>query len=162
MKEANAAAAAEASETLQAALDTAASEPASSVPPDSATLADSKVKIEVETSKSEQNGVETTTTNVSVEMPAGSPELPLPEDAEKMIEKAKQMVEEAQKLESDGTGENGKLSKKRKADSAAEDSLDGALPAHPAKKAKVLEEKLKREKVRNRALAGVTVTLAVA
>jgi hypothetical protein len=32
----------------------------------------------------------------------------------------------------------------------------------PAKKAKVLEEKLKREKVRTRALVGVTATLAIA
>ena len=166
MKEANAAAAAEANETLQAALDTAASEPpvsepASSEPPEPAVSPDEKVKIEVETSTSEQNGVETTTTNVSVEMPAGSAELPLPEDTEKMIEQAKQMVEEARKLESEGNGE-AKVSKKRKAEEGTEDDLDGALPVQPAKKAKVLEEKLRREKVRNRALVGVTATLAIA
>ena len=156
MKEANAAQAAAASETLQAALDTAASEPAESV------ASSDKVKIEVESNVETNGENETTTTNVTVEMPAGSPGLPLPEDTETMIEKAKQMVEEAQKLEQDGSADTTKASKKRKAEEAAEDDLDAALPAQPAKKAKVLEEKLKREKVRNRALVGVTATLAIA
>ena len=42
------------------------------------------------------------------------------------------------------------------------DDIDAELPVQPAKKAKVLEEKLKREKVRTRALVGVTATLAIA
>jgi len=35
-------------------------------------------------------------------------------------------------------------------------------PTPPAKKARVLEDKLRRERVRNRALIGVTATLALA
>ena len=162
MKEANAANAAAASETLQAALETAASEPPQSVEPEGKPGAEEKVKIEVEQNVAVQNGVETTTTNVSVEMPAGSPELPLPEDTEAMIEKAKKMVEEAKQLEAANTSESGKISKKRKAEEPVDGDLDAALPLQPAKKAKVLEEKLKREKVRNRALVGVTATLAIA
>ena len=157
MKEANAAHAAAASETLQAALDTVAAEPT-----ENASSAGDKVKIEVESNVQTNGDIETTTTNVSVEMPAGSPELPLPKDTEKLIEQAKQMVQEARKLENDGPVDTAKASKKRKAEEAADDDLDAALPVQPAKKAKVLEEKLKREKVRNRALVGVTATLAIA
>jgi hypothetical protein len=36
------------------------------------------------------------------------------------------------------------------------------MPLQPAKKARVLEEKLKREKVRNRAIVGVTAMLGIA
>ncbi|PGG97086.1 hypothetical protein GX51_07485 [Blastomyces parvus] len=51
----------------------------------------------------------------------------------------------------------------------AEDSSDAAAaaeadatPAQPAKRARLLEDKLRRERVRNRALVGVTATLALA
>lgn len=152
MKEANAANANAASASLQAALDTAASVA------ESDSVDGEKVKIDVDSAVDVSGDAETTRTNVTVEMPAGSKELPLPEDTEKMIEKAKEMVEEARKLE----GESSKSSRKRKSDEVDEEDLDAELPAQPTKKAKVLEEKLKREKVRNRALVGVTATLAIA
>ena len=55
-----------------------------------------------------------------------------------------------------------KAARKRKVEQVETDDIDAELPVQPAKKAKVLEEKLKREKVRTRALVGVTATLAIA
>ncbi|OCT44973.1 putative APSES transcription factor [Cladophialophora carrionii] len=180
-KEANIAHAEAASASLQSALDDAASV-AQSVLDDAASVSvegtDSKlaspettvlpsppttsaesetVKVEVDQTVELEGNTQITHTNVTVEMPAGSPELPLPEDTEKMLETARKMVEEAKTLES-----SPKVSKKRKAAEAEPSDIDAELPAQPAKKARVLEEKLKREKVRTRAVLGVTATLAIA
>ena len=141
-----------ASGILQSALDDAASTVEESVNGD-------VVKVEVDSTVDVNGETQTTHTNVSVEMPTGSKELPLPEDTEKLLETAKKMVEEARALESETSA---KTTKKRKIDEVEPEELDGDLPAQPAKKAKVLEEKLKREKVRARALVGVTATLAIA
>ena len=115
------------------------------------------VKVEVDQTVETVGNTEVTHTNVTVEMPAGSPELPLPEDTEKMLETARRMVEEAKTMES-----SPKISRKRKAADPEPSDIDAELPVQPAKKARVLEEKLKREKVRARALLGVTATLAIA
>lgn len=154
-KEANIANANAASAFLQSALDNAASTAAEQ---EQESINGETVKVEVDSAVDVNGETETTYTNVSVEMPAGSPELPLPEDPEKMVEIAKRMVEEARALE----GESSRNSRKRKVDEVEPEELDADLPAQPAKKAKVLEEKLKREKVRTRALVGVTATLAIA
>ncbi|KIW86055.1 hypothetical protein Z517_01449 [Fonsecaea pedrosoi CBS 271.37] len=164
-KEANIANANAASASLQSALDDAASvveteskpeSPALPSPP--ATITEPEmVKVEVDQSIEVDGTTETTHTNVTVEMAAGLPELPLPEDTEKMLETARKMVEEAKTLES-----SPKISKKRKAQEPEPSDIDAELPAQPAKKARVLEEKLKREKVRTRAVLGVTATLAIA
>lgn len=154
-KEANAVNANAASATLQAALDTAASTADSE-----SVISDSdKVKVEVDSAIDVNGDTETIHTHVTVEMPTGSPELPLPEDTEKMIETAKQMVEEARELDAEPST---KSSKKRKAQDSSVDAEPNSSVAQPAKKAKVLEERLKREKVRTRALVGVTATLAIA
>ncbi|KAK2806453.1 hypothetical protein FQN50_005871 [Emmonsiellopsis sp. PD_5] len=126
-----------------------------------------RVKVRVESKTDTVEDVETKTTDVSVEMPVGLPELPLPEDTEQMIAKAKEMVEEATKLQKEGEAgsPSKKDAKKRKSDELAEEEQAGeaaATPAQPAKRAKVLEDKLRRERVRNRALVGVTATLALA
>jgi hypothetical protein len=155
MKEANEANAQAASATLQSALDDAASTAGPLTPPEG-----EKVKVEVESRVDVNGDKETTHTNVTVQMPAGSPELPLPQDTEQMLETAKRMVEEAKGLTN---GEPSvKAARKRKVEDVETDNIDAELPVQPAKKAKVLEEKLKREKVRTRALVGVTATLAIA
>ncbi|KAK7905647.1 hypothetical protein LTR67_000370 [Exophiala xenobiotica] len=163
-KEANIAHANAASATLQSALDDAASVAETEGKPDTPTLTDGvsppqeeMVKVEVDQSVEVDGTTETTHTNVTVEMPAGSPELPLPEDTEKMLETARKMVEEAKTLES-----SPKISRKRKAQDPEPSDIDAELPMQPAKKARVLEEKLRREKVRTRAVLGVTATLAIA
>ena len=150
-----------ASASLQSALEDAASVAESSTAVDSQanspTLNGESVKIEVDQTVEEHGDTEVTRTNVTVEMPAGSPELPLPEDTEAMIRTAKEMVEKAKQLES-----SPKVSRKRKAEEIEPSDLDAELPVQPAKKARILEEKLKREKVRTRAFVGVTATLAIA
>lgn len=153
MKEANIANANAASATLQSALDDAAS----TIAADS--VDGEKVRVEVDSTVEQNGDVETTHTNVTIEMPAGSPELPLPEDTEKMLETAKRMVEEAKALEGDHSP---KASRKRTIEEVEPSDIDAEMPSQPAKRAKVLEEQLKREKVRTRALVGVTATLAIA
>ncbi|KAI9872247.1 MAG: hypothetical protein M1823_008223, partial [Watsoniomyces obsoletus] len=93
-----------ASATLQSALDDAASSTTAVEPQtpstSSPTLNGEMIKVEVDQSVDVHGDTETTHTNVTVEMPAGSPELPLPQDTEKLLETAKKMVEEAKGLES--------------------------------------------------------------
>lgn len=156
-----------ASASLQSALDDAAStaggESVSTdlpqeTPATSPSLAGGEsVKVEVDQEVEVHGNTETTHTNVTVELPAGSPALPLPQDTEQMLETAKRMVEEAKQLEG-----SPKVSRKRKVEDVEPSDLDAELPQQPAKKARVLEESLKREKVRNRALFGVAATLTVA
>lgn len=154
---ANAASAREASATLQATLDRAAS-----VADSESIDGGEKATIEIGTAVQVNGDVETTTTNVKIEMPGGSADFPLPEDPEEMIAKAKEMVQEAQKL--DGRLSAAGKSLKRKAEELeADDDEDEAVDedTHPAKKARLLENQLKKEKVRKRALLGVAATLAV-
>ncbi|KAK2882653.1 hypothetical protein FQN49_000127 [Arthroderma sp. PD_2] len=129
------------------------------------------VTVEVESKVDSIDEVETTTTNVTVQMPVGLADLPMPENTEKMLETAKEMVEEATKLqeeqnedeEAGAPSSSKKASKKRKAEELVVESEDGgAEDPHAMKRAKVLENKLRSERVRNRALFGVTATLAMA
>jgi len=122
---------------------------------------DPVVRVNVDTDVEVNGDVETTHTHVEVEMPAGSPELPLPKDTQAMIEKAKEMVDAAVK----GTTTAGPSSPKklkRKAEEVEEDEKGSskAGEAGPAKKAKV-ESDLKKEKIKTRALIGISATLAV-
>ena len=156
-KEADAASAREASASLQATLDhttpddTSVAEPASADGEKVTIRVDSTVDVKGDKERGE-------TTTVKIEMPAGVPELPLPERPEEMIETARAMVAEARKVEGESSSSKGK----RKAEEMDEDS-DGSADTEvqPAKKARLLGEELKKEKVRNRALLGVVATLAV-
>ena len=151
-KEADLATAREASASLQATLDDVTSTAASE------SLDGEKVRVEVESNVEVKGNTETTTTNVKIEMPKGAPELPLPESPEEMIAKAKEMVEEAKKID----GESNSSASKRKAEELDDESDEaGDKELQPAKKARLLEEKLKREKVRTRAMIGVAATLAI-
>ena len=115
------------------------------------------VKVNVESTVETHDGTETTTTNVQVEMPKGSADLPLPDNPEEMIATAKKMVEEAQKLD----GEIGSSSTKRKAEELDDDDDEGDEELQPAKRARLAEQKLKTARVRNRALVGVATTLVI-
>jgi len=114
------------------------------------------VRVTVDTDVEVKDDVEVTHTHVEVEMPAGLPELPLPEDTEAMIAKAKEMVEAA--MESTGAGPSNP--KKRKADEVEVEDDDEAGEAAPAKKVKA-EADLKKERIKTRALIGLSATLAI-
>lgn len=104
--------------------------------------------------------------DVAVELPTILPEGPSAAETEEMIAKAKENVQEAATVQEaeDKTSRSpaGKPSKKRKTDELSEDEEDDEASAQRVKRVRVLEDKLKRERVRNRALFGVTAAFALA
>lgn len=117
------------------------------------------VKVEVSETTQVNGEVETTTTNVKIDLPGGmAAQVPAQEQTEEIIREAKAAVEAARKLE----GESSKGSKKRKAEEVDPDSDSEAdRQLQPAKKARLAEQELKKERVKNRALFGVAFTLVV-
>lgn len=101
-----------------------------------------------------------TRNTVSLEMPISLPQVPSAAETEEMISKAKEMVEDAIKTQST-QGTAAKVTKKRKP-VEEDDEETAAEAAQRTKKARVLEDKLKRERVRNRALFGVSAAFALA
>lgn len=139
--------------------------------------AEDTVKVEVKTdadvepnadARDDHKEVQTTQTTVSVEMPITLPEAPSAEDTEKMIAQAKEMVQEAVKQTTEqepAESSAAAAAKKRKTDVLSEDEEDDetkAASSQRVKRARVLEERLKCERVRNRALVGVTAAFALA
>ncbi|KAI8632455.1 DNA-binding domain of Mlu1-box binding protein MBP1 [Xylariaceae sp. FL1651] len=109
-------------------------------------------------------GVETTHTAVEVELPiADGP--PSAEEAAQMIEKARDMVMAAAAETADITESPSENNKgKRKADEIAteeEDEQPSETSGEPRSKKVKTEVQLRKERVRNRALVGLSATLAV-
>ncbi|KAH9883608.1 transcription regulator HTH, apses-type DNA-binding domain-containing protein [Xylariomycetidae sp. FL2044] len=113
------------------------------------------------------SGVETTNTSVELELPVSGE--PSPEEAARMIEEAKEMVKAAAAevaAENAETTEGGKKGK-RKADEIAVDEEEEktnetpSAPEEPRAKRIKTEVELKKERVRNRALFGLSATIAV-
>jgi hypothetical protein len=105
------------------------------------------------------------TTTFTLDMPISLPEVPSAAETNEMIAKAKEMVEDAIKSQAEGStapSSSVKVTNKRKAVEEEDDEETAAEAAQRAKKAKVLEDKLKRERVRNRALFGVSAAFALA
>mgnify|MGYP001658077471 CR=1 FL=1 len=106
--------------------------------------------------------VKTSQTTVSLDMPVSLPEVPSAAETEAMIAQAKGMVEDAIKAQAGGAteSESVKVTKKRKPEE--DDEETSAESTQRAKKAKVLENKLREERVRNRSIFGVSVAFALA
>lgn len=121
------------------------------------------VRIEVQETVEQNGDVETTTTNVKIDVPADHPELPTPDDPAQLIAEAKRMVEEAREL--DGAAATSLKSSKRKAAALSRDEDEEVLieerPAKQAKTAYTVEQKLTKEKVTRRALVGLGVMAAI-
>lgn len=117
------------------------------------------VHVEVDSAIDTNGDIETEITNVRVEMPSNAADLPLPDSPAEMIAKAKEMVAEAQKLD----GVTTKGSRKRKVEELVEDDEDDdeIFDVQPAKRTKMLEEELKKERVKTRAMIGLSATLAI-
>ncbi|KAJ5341053.1 hypothetical protein N7541_010177 [Penicillium brevicompactum] len=100
---------------------------------------------------------------VSLDLPISLPEVPSAAETQEMIAKAKDMVEDAIKSQAKGTPLESTVTatKKRKPEDD-DDEETSAESAQRAKKAKVLENKLKQERVRNRSMIGVSVAFALA
>ena len=110
------------------------------------------------------DAVKSTHSTVSLDMPISLPEVPSAAETEEMIAQAKEMVEEAIKAQAEGaTAEStsAKVTTKRKAEED-DDEETSAESSQRAKKAKVLENRLKQERVRNRSIFGVSVAFALA
>ncbi|CAI7675220.1 unnamed protein product [Penicillium manginii] len=122
-----------------------------------------ETEVEVTASAEVADQATTTQTTLSLDVPISLPEVPSSAETQEMIAKAQEMVEEAIKSQA-GESATGsavaKVTKKRKPEE--DDEETAAEAAQRTKKAKVLEEKLKRERVRNRALIGVSAAFALA
>ena len=128
--------------------------PSSSMAPES--VNGETVTVETDQRVEREGNEEITHTDVKITMPANSPDLPLPNNPEEMVATAQRMVEEANKLDRRGA----KKALKRKADEI-EDEDENETGSLPAKKVRLLEEELKKQKVKNRALMGITATMAI-
>lgn len=119
------------------------------------------VRIEVQETVETNGNIETTTTNVKIDVPHSHAELLEPEDPAKMIEEAKRMVAEAQKLEASSSGEIVHSTKRKVEEVIDEAELAAERPNKTAKVAYTTEQKLAKEKVTRRALVGIGVMAAI-
>lgn len=116
------------------------------------------VKVEVETvmKPSPEGDEEIESTKVNIEMPAGLPELQLPNDAQEMLAQARAMVHEAEKI----NGPSSSSAKgKRKAEEMVEDDEE-ELELLPPKRVKAVQTELRKEKIKRRAITGIAAGLA--
>lgn len=124
---------------------------------------DPTIRVEVDEEVETNGDVEVRTTHVRVELPAEG-EFPTPNNTEDMIIKAREMVAEAYKTES---SLNAAVSgKKRKVEDIVtaddgSDEEDEDMDLRHVKRSRTFEEELKREKVKTRALIGLSTVLAI-
>lgn len=119
------------------------------------------VKVEVDEEVQTTDDGETKITHVKVELPTGEP--PSIESTEDMIEKARAMVAEARKIDGDFSSP-AKRKMQEIEDTEEQDLSEGSdeeSEERKAKRTKVLEDQLRREKIKNRALLGLSATLAL-
>ncbi|KAH9882149.1 hypothetical protein J1614_001321 [Plenodomus biglobosus] len=118
-------------------------------------------RVEIQETTETIGNVETTTTNVKLDVPHSHSELPEPEDPMKMIEEAKRMVAEAQLLEAGSSEGVIKVSKRRIEEVVDAAELAEERSSKAAKVAYTTKQKLTKEKVTRRALVGLGVMAAI-
>ncbi|GAB1744417.1 hypothetical protein NU219Hw_g1695t1 [Hortaea werneckii] len=106
-------------------------------------------------------------TKVNIELPAGNPDLPIPNDTEAMLREARRMVKEAEDLSGAAGDESTSSKKPSKSKRKAEEMIDAddeigleGPRSGPAKRSRV-EIKLRKEKIKRRAAVGITASLAL-
>jgi len=116
------------------------------------------VKVEIDNVHQTNGDVDVEKTRVKVEYPHDEAKFhPIPEHTEDMMDmmaKAKAMVEESRRLEGDLP------TKKRKAEED-ESTGDDSIAAPQVKRSRVLEEQLKQEKLKTKALIGLSIGLTL-
>jgi hypothetical protein len=118
--------------------------------------------VEVDEEVKISGDTEMKTTHLKVEMPQTAGEPPSPESTAEMIARAREMVAEAVKIEGDFSSPV-----KRKAVEIVEGEDESkyedeeSSEQRKAKKSKFLDAELRREKIKSRALLGLTATLAI-
>lgn len=122
-----------------------------------------EVAVATETAAEDTHTTEAVQPTISLDLPISLPEVPSAAETQEMIAKAKSMVEDAIKAQADGTPVKSAVTvtKKRKPEDDEEEETS-AEARQRAKKARVLENKLKQERVRNRSIFGVSVAFALA
>jgi hypothetical protein len=125
------------------------------------TVKEGTVRVEVQETVEQNGGVETTTTNVKIDVPHNHSELPEPEDPVRMIEEAKRMVAEARKLDGGSSSGVARTSKRKVDEVVDDDELAAGRPSKTARVAYTTEQKLTKEKVTRRALVGLGVMAAI-
>lgn len=128
-----------------------------------------KVHVDQDTSVDQETGAEVTHTTVELELPlAGEP--PSAEEAARMVAEAKAMVKAATEglaAEKETTSSPVSKKSKRKADEIVEDeeadweTTEGALVEQPKVKKVKTEVEVKKDRIKRRALFGISATLAV-
>ncbi|KAK8051596.1 hypothetical protein PG993_002981 [Apiospora rasikravindrae] len=122
-----------------------------------------RVQVKVDQDVKVFKGVETTHTNVEIGLPTGN-EPPSAEEAARMIEEARAMVQAAaQEVEGTEASKNSKRKVEEMAvgDEEDEETGDGDSSSEPRSKKVKTEVELRKTKVRNRALVGISATLAI-
>lgn len=122
------------------------------------------VTVEVDEAVETNGDIEVKSTHLKVELPEAVGEPPSTQSTEEMLAKAREMVEDARKLEGQSA-----TSTKRKTDELEEEEEESdeegnaaeQLEGPKSKRTKVLENQLKKEKVKTRALLGLSATLAI-
>ncbi|KAF2723890.1 hypothetical protein K431DRAFT_242192 [Polychaeton citri CBS 116435] len=119
-----------------------------------------KVQVETELIPSADGAEEIETTKVNIVMPAGVPELDLPQDPQEMIEQARRMVQEARKVDGATPSKKGKRKAQDMVEEDDEVGLDGPSERAP-KRVRATQLELRKERIRKRAMIGTAATVAI-
>lgn len=122
-----------------------------------------KVKIEIENAAhpTANGDEEIEQTRVNIEMPANSPDLDLPDNAQDMLAQAREMVDEANKLNGPSGNKVGKGKRKAEDIAVDEDEVAATAAGPDPKRAKTVQLELRKERIKRRALTGIAASLAL-